>query len=107
MTKLDRPALPAVTVLVRNPYGEPVFRSVPVTPYLRAGMTVVLQHCRIGLVATSQTFKAGHRIRVQVASSDFPRFDRHPAMTRAEQTVFHDAARPSWITLPIMPRMNT
>ncbi|MBA9004136.1 CocE/NonD family hydrolase [Thermomonospora cellulosilytica] len=60
-----------------------------------------LRH-EIDLVATSQTFRAGHRIRVEIASSNFPRFDRHPAMTRAEQTVFHDAGRPSWITLPIM-----
>ncbi|MVZ99385.1 CocE/NonD family hydrolase [Actinomadura sp. LD22] len=57
----------------------------------------------IDLAATSQTFRAGHRIRVQVASSNFPRFDRHPSMVRAEQTVFHDAGRPSWIELPLMP----
>ncbi|MFB4304210.1 CocE/NonD family hydrolase [Actinomadura sp. NTSP31] len=56
----------------------------------------------IDLAATSQTFRAGHRIRVQVASSNFPRFDRHPSMVRAEQTVFHDAGRPSWIELPVM-----
>ncbi|HSA50487.1 MAG TPA: CocE/NonD family hydrolase, partial [Yinghuangia sp.] len=62
-----------------------------------------LRH-EIDLVATSQTFPAGHRIRVDIASSNFPRFDRHPAMKRAEQTVHHDAAKPSWISLPIMPR---
>lgn len=37
---------PYRTVLVRNPYGEPLFRRVPVVPYLRAGLAVVLQHCR-------------------------------------------------------------
>jgi putative CocE/NonD family hydrolase len=31
----------------------------------------------IDLVATSQVFKAGHRIRVEIASSNFPRFDRN------------------------------
>ncbi|MEU8802159.1 CocE/NonD family hydrolase [Spirillospora sp. NPDC048819] len=61
----------------------------------------------IDLVATSQTFRAGHRIRVQIASSNFPRFDRHPAMTRAEHTVFHDASRPSWITLPVIGNPST
>ncbi|TNY35935.1 CocE/NonD family hydrolase [Thermomonospora catenispora] len=60
-----------------------------------------LRH-EIDLAATSLTFRAGHRIRVEIASSNFPRFDRNPAAERAEQTVFHDAARPSWITLPIM-----
>ncbi|MFD0903733.1 CocE/NonD family hydrolase [Actinomadura sediminis] len=55
----------------------------------------------IDLAATSQTFRAGHRVRVEIASSNFPRFDRHPAMVRAEHTVFHDAARASRIVLPL------
>lgn len=57
----------------------------------------------IDLVATSQTFRTGHRIRVDIASSNFPRFDRHPAMKRSDQTVHHDAEQPSWISLPLMP----
>ncbi|PKK15269.1 MAG: hypothetical protein BUE48_006790 [Thermomonospora sp. CIF 1] len=60
-----------------------------------------LRH-EIDLAATSQVFRAGHRIRLEVASSDFPCFDRNPATKRAEQTVFCDAERPSWITLPVM-----
>ncbi|MEU5883064.1 CocE/NonD family hydrolase [Spirillospora sp. NPDC047279] len=66
----------------------------------------------IDLVATSQVFKAGHRIRVEISSSNFPRFDRNPGTGRPaaeateddlvvqHQTVFPD----SYITLPIVPR---
>ncbi|MER5642916.1 CocE/NonD family hydrolase [Streptosporangium sp. NPDC002524] len=66
----------------------------------------------IDLVATSQVFKTGHRIRVEISSSNFPRFDRNPGNGRTSadsteadlvlqhQTVFPD----SYITLPIVPR---
>ena len=69
----------------------------------------------VDLVATSNVFKAGHRIGVEVSSSNFPRFDRNPNhggviaeagrgdFVVAHQRVFHDADRPSWITLPIVP----
>lgn len=63
---------------------------------------------------TSNLFKEGHRIRVDISSSDFPNFDRNlntggkeyadPTITVARQTVFHDAARPSRIILPVIPR---
>ena len=63
--------------------------------------------------ATSNQFAAGHRIRLEISSSNFPRFDRNPntgaafgegaELRRAEQTVFHDRARPSRIVLPIVP----
>ncbi len=68
----------------------------------------------IDLVATSQVFKAGHRLRVDISSSNFPRFDRNPGtgalsanvgeseFVSAHQTVFIDAERPSWITLPVV-----
>jgi len=70
---------------------------------------------RVDLVATSNTFLAGHRIRVIVTSSSFPRFDRNPNTGRplgvdgpedlvtARQTIFHDTARPSHIVLPVVP----
>ena len=63
---------------------------------------------------TSNVFKAGHRIRVEVSSSNFPRFNRNlntgepvPDATRtvvANQTVFHDPEHPSYIILPVIPR---
>lgn len=68
----------------------------------------------IDLGATSNLFKAGHRIRLEVSSSNFPRFDRNPntggvfgedAEPRtARQTILHDAAHPSRLMLPIVPR---
>lgn len=69
----------------------------------------------IDLIATSNLFKAGHRIQVEVTSSDFPQFDRNPNtgqrlgeynyadFTTAIQSIFHDRGRPSHITLPIIP----
>ena len=61
---------------------------------------------------TSNLFKAGHRIRVEISSSNFPMFDRNPntgnafaadaEMIVANQTIFHDRDRPSMITLPIV-----
>ena len=68
----------------------------------------------IDLWSTSNVFKQGHRIRVEVSSSNFPRFDRNPntgelphkatSMRSALQTVFHDAQRPSHILLPTILR---
>ena len=62
---------------------------------------------------TSNEFGRGHRIRVEVSSSNFPRFDRNPNtgrpvaderdLRRASQTVFHDRRRPSHILLPVVP----
>ncbi|WP_211342942.1 CocE/NonD family hydrolase [Actinomadura pelletieri] len=68
----------------------------------------------IKLWPTSNVFKAGHRIRLEISSSNFPMFDRNPNTghefgtdhrTRtADQTIHHDPEYPSSITLPIMPR---
>lgn len=68
----------------------------------------------INLWATSKVFKAGHCIRVEIGSSNFPRFDRNPntghpfgqdaELNSAIQRVFHDSRRPSHITLPVIPR---
>jgi len=69
----------------------------------------------IDLWSTANLFQAGHRIRLEVSSSNFPRFDRNPntghdlfadAETRpALQTVMHDHAFASHLTLPIAPKM--
>lgn len=68
----------------------------------------------ISLAATSNLFKAGHRIRIEVTSSNFPRYDRNmntgnPFGEDAEgipavQTVFHNAGYPSYIDLPVIPK---
>ena len=68
----------------------------------------------IDMWATSNTFLPGHRIRLEVSSSNFPRFDRNlntgedPAtstrMEKATQTVYHSARYPSHVVLPVIPR---
>ena len=68
----------------------------------------------IKLYPTSNVFKQGHRIRVDVSSSNFPRFDvnpntgeplnRHRLTIVATQTIHHDASRPSRIILPVIPQ---
>ncbi len=67
----------------------------------------------IDLWSTSNVFKAGHRIRLDVTSSNFPRWDRNPntghdfgvdaELTVAHQTILHDSEHPSYVTLPIVP----
>jgi hypothetical protein len=68
----------------------------------------------IDLWVTSNLFPAGHRPRVEISSSNFPRFDRNPnsglpfgtdtELRTATQTIYHDAEHPSHIVLPIIPR---
>ena len=67
----------------------------------------------ISLWETSMVFKAGHRIRLEVSSSNFPRYARNlntglplgtsDEMKEATQTVFHDARHASHLVLPIIP----
>jgi uncharacterized protein len=67
----------------------------------------------IKLYPTSNIFKRGHRIRLDISSSNFPRFDvnpnsgdplnRHRRMVVATNTVYHNRARPSRVVLPIIP----
>ena len=68
------------------------------------------QQVEIDLWSTSNVFLAGHRLRVHVTSSSFPRWDRNlntgnqhdPHIETARQRVHHDADRPSWIELPVV-----
>ena len=69
---------------------------------------------KIVLWETSNLFKQGHCIRLEVSSSNFPRFDRNlntggetgldEELQVAEQRVFHNAQYPSHLNLPIIPR---
>ncbi|HEX4229172.1 MAG TPA: CocE/NonD family hydrolase [Bryobacteraceae bacterium] len=71
---------------------------------------------KIPLWETSNVFKVGHRIRLQIASSNFPRFNRNlnsgkPMAEETEadihvahQVILHDSAHPSSLSLPIIPR---
>lgn len=68
----------------------------------------------IDLWSTSNLFKRGHRLRLDITSSSFPRWDRNPntghnlgadsEQVIAHQTILHDAKHPSAIVLPIVPR---
>jgi putative CocE/NonD family hydrolase len=67
----------------------------------------------VDMWATAIVFRAGHRIRVLVSSSDFPRYERNPntgekpweatVFRPVDQRVFHDAARASAVVLPVIP----
>ena len=66
---------------------------------------------KIDLWATGITFRVGHRIRVEVTSSSFPRWDRNPNTGEgpdssrtevARQRIFHDPERPSHVTLTVV-----
>ncbi len=67
----------------------------------------------IDLWATSNVFKAGHRIRLDVTSSNFPRWDRNPntghdfgvdaELAVAHQAILHDREHVSYVVLPIVP----
>jgi putative CocE/NonD family hydrolase len=67
----------------------------------------------IELCPTSNVFKAGHRIRLDITSSCFPQYDVNPNTGEplglhsrtevAHQSVFHDESRSSYVLLPIQP----
>jgi hypothetical protein len=66
----------------------------------------------IDLWYTSQVFRLGHRIALSIASSAFPKFDRNlntgedlaasSRLATADQTVYHTAATPSALILPVI-----
>ena len=67
---------------------------------------------KIDLWSTSNVFLKGHRIRLEVSSSNFPRFDRNlntgkddatdGEMVKATNTILHDGAHPSALILPVV-----
>ena len=67
----------------------------------------------IEMFPTSLVFKKGHRIRVDITSSNFPHFDRNPntghefgrdtEVRIAHQKIHHSAKYPSHILLPVIP----
>lgn len=71
----------------------------------------------IEMYPTSLVFKRGHRVRLDVSSSNFPRFDvnpntgeplnQHRQWRVATNAVYHDAGHPSRIVLPIIPASRT
>ena len=66
----------------------------------------------VDLWVTSNVFMPGHRIRLEISSSNFPRFDRNPntgntfgsddKMEKAEQTIYHGPEYLSHVLLPVI-----
>jgi putative CocE/NonD family hydrolase len=82
-------------------------REVPLTPGS-------VERYDIDLWFTSRVFEPGHRLRVTVSSALFPKYDRNlntggnnerdSTFVVAHQRVVHDAAHPSHVVLPVIPR---
>jgi hypothetical protein len=72
-----------------------------------------VERYRIPLRPVAAALQPGHRLRLDVTSSDFPNFDRNhntgaddfsdPTLVVARQTVYHCAAQPSALVLPVLP----
>ena len=82
-------------------------QEVPLTPDS-------VERYDIELWFTSRVFPVGHRLRVAISSSLFPKYDRNlntggnneheSAFVVAHQRLLHDAAHPTHVTLPVVPR---
>jgi putative CocE/NonD family hydrolase len=93
--------------IIRARYRESASDPVPMEPGKPYRFT-------IDLWATSNVFLPGHRIRLEVSSSNFPRFDRNlntgapfgegSVGVPARQSIYHQADRPSCVVLPVIPR---
>ena len=93
--------------IIRARYRDSTRHPSPIEPGL------VYEYV-IDLWATSNVFQAGHRVRVEISSSNFPRFNRNQntgapfgadaVLKTARQTVHHRTDYPSYILLPIIPR---
>lgn len=92
--------------LLRLRYRNGLEKPVPAVPGEVYGIS-------IDAGVTSNVFLSGHRIRVEISSSNFPRFDRNLNTGRpqngeteiriANQTVYHGRRHPSHILLPVIP----
>ena len=72
-----------------------------------------IYHITLDLWATSNLFRAGHRLRLEASSSNFPRFDRNlnsgedlayaTRIVKAANAIYHDRAHPSALVIPVVP----
>jgi hypothetical protein len=93
--------------IVRMRYRDTDTKATFMTP----GQTYKVN---VDMWATSNVFLAGHRLRVDVSSSDFPLWDRNLNTTespeagthgvKATNVIYHDAAHPSSLNLSVMPQ---
>ncbi|MCH8191346.1 MAG: CocE/NonD family hydrolase [Chloroflexi bacterium] len=92
--------------IVRGRYRESRAEAKPITPGK-------VEEFTIDMWATSNLFKKGHRVRLEVSSSNFPHFDRNPntghdfgadaEIRVARQEVHHSRQYPSHLLLPVIP----
>jgi putative CocE/NonD family hydrolase len=102
----DGTAINLTEGILRSRYRDSAATAAPLVPGTVYPLT-------IDLWATSNVFKAGHRIRLEISSSNFPRFDRNlntgesaassAKSSTATNTIFHDAEHPSALYLPVVP----
>ena len=95
--------------ILRARFNDSFEKPIPLVP----GLAVEFE---VDLWATSHVFQTGHRLRVAVASSSFPRWDRNwqTGNNNAYETtgpvahnrVFRDATRPSHVLLPVLSGLN-
>jgi putative CocE/NonD family hydrolase len=93
--------------ILRASYRESTSEAKPIVPGK-------VYEYKIDLWSTSNVFLKGHQIRLEVSSSNFPRFDRNlntgksastsAAFVKATNTILHDPAHPSALLLPVVPR---
>jgi putative CocE/NonD family hydrolase len=93
--------------IARARFRQGMDREVPLVP----GQ---VERYDIDLWFTSKVFQPGHRLRVTIASALFPKYDRNlstggsnerdSTFVVAHQRVLHDAAHPSRVVLPVVPR---
>ncbi|MBX9601913.1 MAG: CocE/NonD family hydrolase [Bryobacteraceae bacterium] len=93
--------------IVRGRFREPADRALAVKPGAVHAYT-------IRPYPTSLIFRKGHRIRIDISSSNFPRFDvnpntgeplnQHRRMEKAEQAIYHDPQYASRVVLPVIPK---
>jgi putative CocE/NonD family hydrolase len=101
----DGKAYPMAEGILRARFREGLDKPQLLTPGQAYRYTV-------DLIGTAVVFQPGHRIRVDITSSNFPQFDRNlntgdplgkgtqPRL--AQQTIHHSASKPSAIVLPVV-----
>jgi putative CocE/NonD family hydrolase len=102
----DGEAINLANGVQRASYRESLVHPTPITPG-------EVYRYEIHVWPTSNLFKVGHRIRLEISSSDYPQFDPNPntgaslgtttAVKVATQTILHDADHPSALILPVIP----
>jgi putative CocE/NonD family hydrolase len=93
--------------ILRARYRESTSAATPIVPGK-------VYEYKIDLWSTSNVFLKGHKIRVEISSSNFPRFDRNlntgkdasnsSSFVKATNTIVHDSAYPSALVLPVVAR---